>query len=330
MSTSYTVRTRIHADGGFDAKLPGLGWIDVSFDQSKTHKVRFDGGRTGIDWSEFIRTGTFRGTISFRGEGGFTQAHASAAPVVQFVRPPAGTVGTGQPNDASRSPAAGSRGSARGRRAEAPVAWSTLGRCCAEPGRRLGVPSSPTKRSAHRTARPRHRVARLRRHQSSFAVPGPIGSYRRRPSPARAWCSPEPAPHHLEALDAGESTATARLLFGVGVVPDRPGFTARLCERRPPAARRRSTSRGDRPGSAPEGRLRQAEGGEEGRQDGARKLDAGEVGAPSPGSSAFQQGHDRGARRRVWVGLVGGEGGAGRRRRGRAASSRGRWRPGRA
>jgi hypothetical protein len=79
LSAEYSIRTRIHPDGGFDARFPGLGRIDVRFAQSKKRTYRTPPNKYCTGYGETVRLGTFRGTIVFEGEGGFTKAKARAA-----------------------------------------------------------------------------------------------------------------------------------------------------------------------------------------------------------------------------------------------------------
>jgi hypothetical protein len=80
VSVGYSVHTPLHKDGGFDARLPGLGRVDVTFDQAKVQKFKTPGNKVCKSSTETVHRGTFRGTVSFRAEGGFTVAHSSAAP----------------------------------------------------------------------------------------------------------------------------------------------------------------------------------------------------------------------------------------------------------
>jgi hypothetical protein len=76
VSVAYSTGGRWLGDGGFAAKLPGLGRVAVRFTEERAHKA-WDlacGGKPAR-----LRKGEFSGTVSFRGERGFTTVHASSA-----------------------------------------------------------------------------------------------------------------------------------------------------------------------------------------------------------------------------------------------------------
>jgi hypothetical protein len=79
LAAEYSVHTRLHPDGGFDARFPGLGRVDVSFKGPKLYKHRYPADQYCGSYRESVRDGTFSGTISFHGEGGFTKAKAKRA-----------------------------------------------------------------------------------------------------------------------------------------------------------------------------------------------------------------------------------------------------------
>jgi len=77
-SIEYSTHGRLAKDGGIDAKLPGLGRIAVSFEQTKVHRVKFVNPACGNPVTR-LRKGVFTGTIAFHGEGGFTKVHRRSA-----------------------------------------------------------------------------------------------------------------------------------------------------------------------------------------------------------------------------------------------------------
>jgi hypothetical protein len=79
-TAAYSTRGRWSKDGGFEAKWPGLGAVDVTFEQAKVHRWRSEGPTGCSDETMTIRKGVFRGPISFGGKGGFTVAHRRSAP----------------------------------------------------------------------------------------------------------------------------------------------------------------------------------------------------------------------------------------------------------
>jgi hypothetical protein len=79
LQAEYSTRARLHPDGGFDVRFPGLGRVDVSFEGSKPHRVKVAGNKYCSGYRESTRSGTFRGTVVFQGEGGFTEAEARSA-----------------------------------------------------------------------------------------------------------------------------------------------------------------------------------------------------------------------------------------------------------
>jgi hypothetical protein len=70
---TYQVLGRATGDGRIDAKLPGIGRIDLDFVQTREAKGGFQ-PPTGCTSSgtDATRTGYFRGVIRIHGEGGFT------------------------------------------------------------------------------------------------------------------------------------------------------------------------------------------------------------------------------------------------------------------
>ena len=85
-SVEYTVDGRLTKDGGIKAKLRGLGRIDVGFEQRSAEKSVFTGPAC-TNPVGLVRKGTYRGTIVFRGEGGYTKTrHGSAEGKIREAR----------------------------------------------------------------------------------------------------------------------------------------------------------------------------------------------------------------------------------------------------
>lgn len=78
VTVAYSTRGRwLDNDGGFAAKLPGLGRIAVRLDETSAHLMGRPSGCKGPE--TVLRRGTFHGTIAFRGQRGFTTVHGSSA-----------------------------------------------------------------------------------------------------------------------------------------------------------------------------------------------------------------------------------------------------------
>jgi hypothetical protein len=74
---AYSATGRWLGDGGFAAKLPGVGRIAVHFEETRRHRVRVIDNCQGPPMR--LRKGDYRGTIRFRGDRGFTTLHARTA-----------------------------------------------------------------------------------------------------------------------------------------------------------------------------------------------------------------------------------------------------------
>jgi hypothetical protein len=236
VSVGYSVHTPLTPDGGFDARLPGLGRIDVSFAQMKVRKTKVPANRVCGSSTETVRKGTFRGTISFRAEGGFTVARRSAAP--GYVR-----------EDSSRackeleSPESFVEGSVGPKNAylgvvgppgPPAVTFYTSGYPETEPPTSSGgIPTVAFSATWSTERRGVQILARTYRTtvSSYFRVPGPVGTL------TDATVVP-PAPfkgtgvYHAESPTTATWTGDLSVEFpGIGDVPlTGPDFTARLCE----------------------------------------------------------------------------------------------------
>jgi hypothetical protein len=225
--------------GGFDAKLPGLGRIQVSFDQAKARTTKTPAGSSCSSSTETVHDGTFRGTISLRAESGFTVVHGSAASgeVKEHSRRVCGEVeggwlpeGQGGPKNAFlrvAGPAAASGSPA--------VTFSTSGYPESEPPTTSGGIPTVAFAAGYSTEKRGIRIvadAYRSTVSSYFHVPGPIGTL------TDATVTP-PAPfggtgtYHVESPTTAAWTGDLSIQFPgtIGIVPlTGPGFTARLCE----------------------------------------------------------------------------------------------------
>jgi hypothetical protein len=237
-STAYSIRTRLNADGGFDAKLPGLGRIDVSFEQTKAHKVRIADGPHCNDRSQLIRKGVFRGTISFRGERGFTAVHGQSALGRILERdhlvchePEDGVPGITEPGGAEMPP--GTYDPAVSASRPGITFWAAGPPATEPPTASGGIPAVAFE-ATYSTARRGIQIftrASVDSGSNRFLVPGPLGAL------TDATVEP-PAPfkgsgtYHLESPTTASWTGDLSVAFpGIGSVPlVGPGFSARLCE----------------------------------------------------------------------------------------------------
>jgi hypothetical protein len=78
VAVAYSVRGRWLGDGGFAAKLPGLGKVAVRFEQNEAQSGPVFPGCKGPKTR--FRKGVYRGAIDFRGQRGFTVVHGRSAP----------------------------------------------------------------------------------------------------------------------------------------------------------------------------------------------------------------------------------------------------------
>jgi hypothetical protein len=237
VSVGYSVLTPIFNDGAFDAKLPGLGRIDVSFAQTKVRKRRSPANPVCGSSTETVRKGTFRGTISFRAEGGFTVAHASAASgtvkedsrrVCKELGGPGWFV---EDPDEPKNAYLGIAGPA----GPPTVTFYASGYPETEvPVSSGGIPTVAFAATWSTERRGIQILARADRDtiSSDFRVPGPVGTL------TDATVTP-PAPFHGTGSYHAESPTTAAWTGDlsiefpgtIGTVPlTGPGFTARLCE----------------------------------------------------------------------------------------------------
>lgn len=77
VTVAYSTPGRWLGEGGFAAKLPGLGRIAVHFDERRAVQLGLLEGCKGP--ATVFRNGTFRGTISFRGQHGFVTVDGRSA-----------------------------------------------------------------------------------------------------------------------------------------------------------------------------------------------------------------------------------------------------------
>lgn len=239
MEVSYSVEAPMSQRGGFDARFPGLGRIHVSFEQEKAWKNKFPANSVCGSSTQTIHKGTFRGTISFRAEGGFTVAAASVAQgnvredsrrVCKEVQGGWFLEGSDGPKNADLTVAGPVAP------AGAPtVSFFASGYPQSEPPTSSGgIPTvafgarwSAEKRGIEIVA-----IAYRNTVSAYYRVPGPTGTL------TDATVTP-PAPfagtgtYHAESPSAASWTGDLTIEFpgAIGTVPlTGPGFTARLCE----------------------------------------------------------------------------------------------------
>jgi hypothetical protein len=235
---SYTVEGPMSWRGGFAANLPGLGRIQVGFDQKRVRKTAEHGGPVCTNSTETFREGTFRGTISFRGEGGFTTVHGTRTSgyvkearrrVCKEIEGGWFEEGTGEPKSALLSVDG----------PEAPgsptVDFSTSGYPESEPPTTSGGIPEVTFAATYSTEKRGIQIlgfTYLDTVSNYFRVPGPVGVI------DDATVTP-PAPfsgtgtYHVESPTAAAWTGdlTVRFPGAIGTVPlTGEGFTACLCE----------------------------------------------------------------------------------------------------
>jgi hypothetical protein len=236
---SYTVLAPVSWRDGFDAKLPGLGRIDVSFVQKRVRKTKENGGAVCTNSTEAFREGTFRGTISFRAEGGFTQVHSSGTTgsvresrrrVCKEIE--GGWFLEGQPGEPKRALLTVEGPATPG---SPEVFFSTAGGPETEPPTTSGgIPEVTFSATWYAEKRGIGILAfeTLNTVSNYYRVPGPVGTL------ADASVAP-PAPfsgtgtYHVESPTSAAWTGDLSVTFPgpTGTVPlTGPGFTARLCE----------------------------------------------------------------------------------------------------
>ena len=236
---SYTVAARVSWRKGCDAKLPGLGRIHVSFHQKRLRKTKEYPGSVCTHSAEAFREGTFRGTISFRAEGGFTAVHSSGT--TGYVRESharvckeieSGWFLEGQPGE-EKSALLTVEGPATPGAPE--VAFSTAGYPESEPPTTSGgIPEITFSATWYAENRDIGILAfeTLTTVSSYSRVPGPVGTL-------TAASEAPPAPfagtgaYHADSPTTAAWTGDLSITFPgpTGTVPlTGPGFTARLCE----------------------------------------------------------------------------------------------------
>lgn len=241
-SVAYSTHGRWSKDGGFEAKLPGLGAVDVTFNETKARRVRFEGGPNCSDQIVTLRKGTFNGTISYRGKGGFTVVHGKSAPgqiretsrqVCHETVEEGETGGTelgSQPTPEEQTGIRNASVYASGRRAGAVITFSAAGPL-AEGGILPPIAFGATYAGRW------HGMQVLGQTyvdgpSKDFLVPAPAGALTdatvEPPSPPFAGTGV----YHLESPTVASWTGDLRIAFpGIGTVPLAfPGMSARLCE----------------------------------------------------------------------------------------------------
>lgn len=239
-SVAYSTRGRWSKDGGFEAKWPGLGAVDVTFEQSAVHRWRFEGPQGCSDGIVTHRRGVFRGPIVFRGKGGFTVAHRKSAPgeirettrevCHEKAEPETGPTELGsQPTPEEQTGIRDASLYASGRNAGAAITFSAAG-----PLASGGVIPPIAFQARYEARRRGMRIVGqtyVDGRSEYFLVPAPAGAL------TDATVTP-PTPfagtgvYHLEAPTVANWTGDLRITFpGIGTIPLAfPGMSARLCE----------------------------------------------------------------------------------------------------
>ncbi len=78
-SVTYSTQGKLFGDGGFEAKLTGVGRVGVHFKQETASKTPVDDGPYCPEGLMTTRRGVFVGSVNFRGKAGFTKAKARRA-----------------------------------------------------------------------------------------------------------------------------------------------------------------------------------------------------------------------------------------------------------
>jgi hypothetical protein len=243
LSVTYSTRGRLFADGGFEARFPGIGRVRVHLREQTTHKSSYEGGTGCTDGEVTTRRGVFVGSAGFHGKAGFTMAKAdraegqvretkrqvcrvSVAPEAEEAPAPAPTTPTG-----SRSAMI----TASGQSGPATVTFHSIGSGINEPG--IGAGGMPTidfeatYKSELRGMGVTATAYLDSAGSDAFSIPAPVGAL------TDATIAP-PKPFsgsgifHLETPTSASWTGDLAVAMpGVGTVPlTGPGITARLCE----------------------------------------------------------------------------------------------------
>jgi hypothetical protein len=243
IGVAYSTHGRYAADGGFDAKLRGIGRVAVHFEQTGEHRAIDFAPEDCSGRAPVVRTGVFRGTIAFRGQRGFTTVrgrsaagqiretfrqvcHEEISEPVEPTEPPAPEAPA--PDQSATVDAGGGGGGT------ATYFWAAGPRQAEPPG--SGGSGIPTVAFEARYASRFHGMtlfaqASVDSGSNRLSVPTPIGTL------TDATVEP-PAPFsgsavfHLESPTAASWTGDLRVGFpGIGKVPlAGPGTTAKLCE----------------------------------------------------------------------------------------------------
>jgi hypothetical protein len=244
ISLTYTRRGRVFADGGFAAKMPGLGEVDVHFHQTKSQRV--DGGNPGgcDKGITTFRHGYFTGPVKFRGRGNFTVASArrTKGQIVERTRQsckvPVDTGAGGKPVVEYSTEARQAILTASGHSAGATVDLTAIGPRQVAPGTGgSGIPTDLFTASYESRWRGMAVLGEvdLDAGSNTFSAPGPAGTLT---EATVAPSGPFTGTGTFHAAPPAAATWTGDLglnLPGIGVVPlTGPGVTAELCEERGP------------------------------------------------------------------------------------------------
>jgi hypothetical protein len=244
VSLTYTRHGRLFADGGFAAKLPGLGEVDVHFHQTKMQRVA-GGNPGGCDKGvTTFRRGYFTGLAKYRGRGDFTAASARRAKgqiierTRQSCKVPVST-GAGETPVVEYSPEARQAIlNVSGRSAGATVSFTAIGPRQVAPGTNgSGIPTDAFTASYESKWRGMAVVgeADLDAGSNTFSVPSLLGTLA---EATVAPIGPFTGTGTFHAAPPAAATWAGDLglnLPGIGIVPlTGPGVSAELCEERGP------------------------------------------------------------------------------------------------
>jgi hypothetical protein len=240
VSVTYTTRGRFFDDGGFEAKLPGLGRVAVHFRQAKSHTFSFEGPSGCTQDVYTVHRGFFVGSVGFHGKGGFAVAKSRRAEgrILETSREVCHVSTVPEPEEppAAEVPVQFRQASifASGQSGRAAVTFETSGPRQDQGISVSGLPTivlEATYRSELRGMDVSARVYVDSDDSRFLSVPTPIGTL------TDATVSP-PSPFsgtgifHLETPTTASWTGElAVALPGIGDVPlTGPAITARLCE----------------------------------------------------------------------------------------------------
>jgi hypothetical protein len=240
-SVTYSTRGRLFGDGGFVAKLSGVGRVAVHFKEEAADKTPVDDGPYCPEGMSTTRRGVFVGSVGFRGTAGFTTAKARRADghVLENARlvchVPVAPAPEGTSAPAVPLPTRSATIYAFGPSGPAAITFSSAASNIGQSGIGAGglatIDFQATYRSELRGVGVSARVYVTNARSTFFSVPAPAGAL------TDATITP-PKPFsgsgifHLETPTSASWTGDLAVAMpGVGTVPlTGPGIAAQLCE----------------------------------------------------------------------------------------------------